>query len=153
MKPSKLDRSPVHLFHRTMQLAHDLFMSQVEGTTPRQLAILIAIDANPGASQTVLTECTGIDRSTLSQVVRRLRKTGLVRRRRRADDSRAYAVELTDDGRRILRAAEPMARKVDERVLGALPSARREPFIALLSSLIEAFGTGTESDQAVKQEA
>ena len=153
MKPSKLDRSPVHLFHRTMQLAHDLFMSQVEGTTPRQLAILIAIDANPGASQTVLTECTGIDRSTLSEVVRRLGKTGLVRRRRRRDDTRAYAVELTNEGQRLLRAAQPLADKVDERLLGALPASRRDQLLAMLSQLIETLASDTESNRPVTQKA
>jgi len=43
---------------------------------------------------------------------------------------------LTDEGRRILRSAEPLAKRVDVRVLNTLPSGRREEFIASLVSIV-----------------
>ena len=89
--------------------------------TPRQLAVLVTVAQNEGLSQTGLVDRTGIDRSTLADIVRRMQKKGLLQRRRTKEDARAYAVKLTEEGRRVLRAAEPLAKRVDERILDALP--------------------------------
>jgi DNA-binding MarR family transcriptional regulator len=40
--------------------------------TPRQLAVLVTVANNEGLSQTGLVDRTGIDRSTLADIVRRL---------------------------------------------------------------------------------
>ena len=56
----------------------------------------------------------------------------------RKEDARAYAVKLTDEGRRVLRSAEPLAKKVDERVLDALPAKQRDQFIDDLLSIVDA---------------
>jgi MarR family transcriptional regulator, temperature-dependent positive regulator of motility len=135
-----MDRSPLHLLHRASQLAEDEFLSRVAGTTPRQLAVLVAIDENEGASQQTLSERTGIDRSTLAAIVRRLLHRDLVRRRRTDRDGRTYAVKLTREGKRLLRQAEPMARNVDQRVLGALPAEQRVHFLAMLSVIVQTLG-------------
>ncbi len=108
--------------------------------TPRQYAILLTVAQNEGLSQTHLVDKTGIDRSTLADIVRRLLKKGLLQRRRTKDDARAYAVKLTDEGARVLKAAEPMARKVDDRILAALPAQQRERFIQDLNTIVRALG-------------
>src|SRR6185295_5573273 len=108
-----------------------------EGLTPRQLAVLFTVSQNEGLSQTGLVDRTGIDRSTLADIVRRMQRKGLLQRRRTREDARAYAVKLTDEGRRILRTAEPLAKKVDERVLDALPTKQREQFIDDLQSIVD----------------
>jgi len=106
--------------------------------TPRQYAILVAVSQNEGVSQTQLVEKTGVDRSTLADVVRRMLKKGLLQRRRTKDDARAYAVRLTEEGWRVLKAADPHARRVDEKILAALPGQERERFMQDLSLIIEA---------------
>jgi len=90
-----------------------------------------------GTSQTGLTERTGIDRPTLADLVRRLQRKRLLQRRRKKEDARVYAVKLTDEGRRVLRAAEPLAQRVDERVLSALPSKQRDQFMDALVSIVD----------------
>ena len=107
--------------------------------TPRQLAVLVAVRENEGANQTVLVRRTGIDRSTLGAMVLRLRRKQLVRRRRNSKDARAYTVTLTEQGHRLLRAAEPIVKRVDEGVLSALTSDRREQFIDALTTVVDAF--------------
>jgi DNA-binding MarR family transcriptional regulator len=49
---------------------------------PRQHAVLVAVSQNEGLSQTNLVEKTGVDRSTLADIVRRMLKKGLLQRRR-----------------------------------------------------------------------
>jgi DNA-binding MarR family transcriptional regulator len=110
---------------------------KVGGLTPRQLAVLMTVAQNEGLSQTGLVDRTGIDRSTLADIVRRMQRKGLLQRRRTKEDARAYAVKLTDEGRRVLRTAEPLARKVDERVLDALPGKQREQFIDDLQLIVD----------------
>ena len=105
--------------------------------TPRQYAILLTVAQNEGLSQTQLVELTGIDRSTLADVVRRMLKKGLLQRRRTRDDARAYAVKLTDEGTRVLKTHDPMARKVDERILASLPAQQRDRFLQDLSAIVE----------------
>lgn len=141
-KVVQLEQSPIHLLHRAGQCAGDVFQSEMrtEDLTPRQYAVLVAVSEREGLSQTDLVDMTGIDRSTLADIIRRMLKKGLVQRRRTKEDARAYAVKLTDEGRRILNTAKPMARKVDDRILEVLPVAERERFLSDLNMIVEALG-------------
>ena len=136
----RLARSPVHLLHRAGQAAGDIFHGEMKDgdLTPRQLAVLVTVAGNEGLSQTGLVERTGIDRSTLADIVRRMQRKGLLQRRRTKEDARAYAVRLTDEGRRVLKIADPLARRVDDRILDALPVKHREQFIDDLLTIVEA---------------
>ena len=135
---NRLEKSPLHLLHRAGQCAADAFAAELgEGDlTARQFAVLVTVSQNEGLSQTGLVERTGIDRSTLADIVRRMLKKGLLQRRRTREDARAYAVKLTDEGLRILRAAEPLTRRVDERILLALPGPQRERFMQDLNAIV-----------------
>ena len=55
---------------------------KIGGLTPRQLAVLITVSQTEGQSQTGLVERTGIDRSTMADIVRRMQRKGLLKRRR-----------------------------------------------------------------------
>lgn len=142
----RLERSPIHLLHRAGQCAGDVFQAEMAGPnlTPRQFAVLYSVSQNEGVSQTYLVTRTGIDRSTLADIIRRMLKKGLLQRRRTKDDARAYAVRLTDEGRRILKSAEPMVRKVDERVLSALPASDRDKFLISLNKIVSALQATSE---------
>jgi DNA-binding MarR family transcriptional regulator len=143
MGVGRLERSPIHLLHRAGQCASDIFQGEMgEGDlTPRQYAILVAVSQNEGVSQTQLVEKTGVDRSTLADVVRRMLKKGLLQRRRTKDDARAYAVKLTEEGWRVLKSADPHARRVDEKILAALPGQQRERFMQDLILIVEALSS------------
>ena len=137
---ARLERSPIHLLHRVSQCASDIFAVEIGDAdlTPRQYAILLTVSQNEGLSQTDLVERTGVDRSTLADIVRRMLKKGLLQRRRTKDDARAYAVKLTDEGWRLLRATEPMVKRVDDKILAVLASKQREQFLADLQAIVEA---------------
>ena len=136
----RLDKSPIHLLHRAGQCAGDAFAFEMgeSDLTPRQYAILMAVSMNEGLSRTDLVELTGVDRSTLADIVRRMLKKGLLQRRRTKEDARAYAVRLTDDGWQVLKAAEPTVKRVDDRLLAALPTRQREQFLADLAAIVSA---------------
>ena len=144
-----LETSAVHLLHRAGQRAGDVFsdeMSRVK-LTPRQYAVLVSVSENEGLSQTGLVERTGIDRSTLADIIRRMLRKGLLQRKRTKEDARAYSVRLTEEGRQLLGAAAPGAARSEERLLSALPSEQRAAFIAALAMIVRSIG-GSESPMA-----
>ena len=143
-----LDRSPSHLLHRALQIALDIYAEELGAgaITQRQYAVLAAAASNDGAAQTDLVRITGIDRSTLADMVARMIAKGLLERERSSLDARANAVRLSEAGRAALAEAEPKIMAADARFLKLLPGGgRRAAFLGLLRDLI-----GAEAAKAEK---
>jgi DNA-binding MarR family transcriptional regulator len=138
----RLERSPIHLLHRAGQCAGDIFQSEMStgDLTPRQYAVLVTVAHHEGLSQTNLVDRTGIDRSTLADIIRRMLKKGLIQRRRTKEDARAYAVRLSEEGWKTLKSAEPLAKRIDDKIMAALPGANRERFLQDLNVIVAALG-------------
>lgn len=143
----RLQGSALHLLHRAGQCAGDIFHSEMASgdLTPRQFAVLVAVSQNEGLSQTSLVRMTGIDRSTLADIVRRMLRKNLLQRRRTKDDARAYSVKLTDEGWATLREYEPKVDRVDETVLSVLPEESRKRFLEELLLIVNAL-SGDKAD-------
>ncbi|HMO43336.1 MAG TPA: MarR family winged helix-turn-helix transcriptional regulator, partial [Phenylobacterium sp.] len=104
---------------------------------------------------TDLVRATGIDRSTLADMVARMIAKGLLGRERSATDARANAVHLTADGRAVLNEARPRMAATDARLLALLSAGKREGFINQLRKLVqagEAVG-GAESEAGIESAA
>lgn len=138
--PTVLERSPIQLFHRALQVALDVYAEEAgqSGVTQRQYAVLAAVETSEGLTQTDLVRITGIDRSTLADMAARMIKKGLLERERSASDARANAVRLTDAGRQALAEARPMMAAADERLLRLLSSGKRESLVNILRDLVKA---------------
>jgi DNA-binding MarR family transcriptional regulator len=138
MTPSS--ESMLHLLHRAGQVADEMFSEEMHGSdlTPRQFAVLRVLQRLETASQTDIVNETGIDRSTLADIVKRLVARGLIARRRSKVDARAYAVRLTAGGRDALRSAGPASERVESRLLKCLPQGRRDAFVDSLAQLVSA---------------
>lgn len=138
--------SALHLLHRAGQRADELFTATMGESelTPRQFAVLKAVARMENPSQTLLVRETGIDRSTIADIVRRLIKKGLLQRRRTSQDARMYAVKLTAAGREVLEEAEPAARSTEEKLLGVLPANQRTAMINALSTIVASLDPDAE---------
>jgi DNA-binding MarR family transcriptional regulator len=132
-----LAASPSHLMHRVLQLALDIYTEETGsgGLTQRQFAVLEAVSQKSGLTQTDLVRATGIDRSTLADLVSRMTTKGLLDRETSAVDARAKAVRLAPAGLAALEAARPKVEAADKRILALLPKAKREGFLSLLAEL------------------
>lgn len=135
-----LDSSPTHLLHRVLQLALDYHADAAgpDGLTQRQYAVLAAVDGHQGLTQSDLVRATGIDRSTLAELVARMDSRGLLVREKSASDARANAVRLTEAGEVALAAGRLPAAGADERLLALLSPKKRPSFVKLLSALVAA---------------
>lgn len=114
--------SSLHNVGLSNKRATALFAAEYHGLTLPQLAVLEAISMGGPPSQTDLVDRTGIDRSTLADIVRRLRDVGMLKRQRTEKDRRAYAVTLTDAGSRALRDGRRAASKVETLLLREWPA-------------------------------
>jgi DNA-binding MarR family transcriptional regulator len=138
-KPAKdnLSASPTHLLHRALQLALDFHAESAGASaiTQRQFTVLSAASGYEGLTQNDLVRATGIDRSTLADLVARLLTKGLLLRERSATDGRANTVRLSAAGREALDLAAGAAAAGDKRLLSLLSPKKRETFMKILGSL------------------
>lgn len=123
-----MSESIVHLLHRAGQLADETLADAGLDVTTRQAAVLTALAELEEASQTQLVNATGIDRSTMADLVRRLSVHGLVTRKRSNRDARANRVRLTARGAEIAREARVLTQDTNRTLLKRLPAPMRKPF-------------------------
>lgn len=137
--------SLLHLLHRAGQCADELFATNIgeSALTPRQFEVLKAVKSSEDPSQTVLVEMTGIDRSTLADIVRRLVERGLIARSRTRRDARMYAVKLTSEGEAALSIAEPIVAKTNENLTAGLSGEERTAVVSALSLIISSAKSAT----------
>ena len=150
-----LAASPSHLMHRALQLALDIYAEEAgpDGLTQRQFAVLEAASHKAGLTQTDLVRATGIDRSTLADLVARMTAKGLLQRERSTLDARAKAVRLSDAGAAALEAARPKIAAADRRILALLPRSKRDGFLARLSDLAGAADAAPDMAKAALKAA
>lgn len=145
----------MHLLHRAGQCADEHFTASMGDSdlTPRQFEVLRTVSLNKEPSQTTLVGQTGIDRSTLADIVRRLTERGLLARRRTRKDARMYAIQLTEDGERALKKARPAVEATNARLLEALPKKERDALLAALTAIVQSFVTSDETQKPIKTKA
>ena len=139
-RAGSLADSPSHLMHRVLQLSLDIYAEEAgpDGPTQRQYAVMEAVSLKEGLTQTDLVRATGIDRSTLADLVARMTTKGLLSRERSVVDARAKAVRLSPEGQALLEAARPRVAAADKRIMALVPKAKRENFLDLLCDLASA---------------
>lgn len=135
---ANLAQSPLHLFHRAVQVVTEIYQAEMAGhdLTARQYAVLFALAHSEGMSQSRLVDATGIDRSTMADIVRRMLKKGIIQRKRDKDDARAYDVKITEEGLKLFRTVTPIVHRIEEKLLASLKGRRAEEFLANLGMIV-----------------
>jgi DNA-binding MarR family transcriptional regulator len=150
-----LSQAPSHLLRRCVQYANDLFSQEAGSSdlTKQQYTVLAAVEQNEGMSQTELVNITGIDRSTLAEMIRRMIEKGLLDRERTETDQRANAVRIGPGGRRALRSARSASDRVERALLSGLSSADRVKFIRMLTTVVSQAETSDPSAGSDRRKA
>lgn len=142
--PSRSDRL-LSMIHALGQLPND-YLDGVDRNigregqewTVRQIQVLDSIDRRSGASQTVIAKSTGIDRSTLSDMVHRLWRRGLILRSRARSDRRSHRLYLTEEGVKVLDDGRKVLDDIEQAVLKRLRPEEAEAFVDLLEKVVGA---------------
>lgn len=103
--------------------------------TPPQFALLAFLWKQDGLSQTELTEKTDVDRTTLSGLIDRLEKQGLVARAPHPGDRRASLVKLTPAGRKLEAQLSPLSTNLRQQIKKDLNEDDYEQLCQLLTRL------------------
>lgn len=152
----ELAEAPSYLIKRCQQFYGDLYAQETGKSelTKQQFTVLSALETNEGASQTALVDITGIDRSTLAEMVRRMLERGLLSRERTENDARANAISLTTAGRKALRSARQAAERAEKALLEPLAASERTRFLKALTTIAaaaEAFAAAPKPRAKVKR--
>jgi DNA-binding MarR family transcriptional regulator len=103
--------------------------------TPGSFGVLTLIRANPGITQVALAAAFGVDKSTMSPVIVRLEKRGLIRREVLTNDRRRQALYLEAAAEPQYLAAREKVRAFEAGVAARLSSAEQRELARLLAKL------------------
>ncbi|MFL5946812.1 MAG: MarR family winged helix-turn-helix transcriptional regulator [Gaiellaceae bacterium] len=137
--PEELVASTTFLLKRLGYAAKDRSLAayEREGVHPYHFAILIALDQGEHETQGSIADVLGYDRGQLVGLLDELEEKRLVERRRDPNDRRRHLVQLTADGKRMLRRLRSRAREIEDEFLAPLSQSERADLHALLLRLAE----------------
>jgi DNA-binding MarR family transcriptional regulator len=135
-------------FHlkRTDALVFQHFNSRVPRSrmVRGEVAILMLIRANPGLNQESVSRAVGLEKSTISAAITRLRNRSLIEKRN-TDDKRVRRLYLTSAGRSFLQRLVPLVDLHELEIASGLNVEERQQLIELLQRV---FATVSRPKQA-----
>ncbi len=102
---------------------------------PHHAALLRYVASARGLSQQALADTLQVARSRMVVLVDDLEQRNLIERHRSLTDRRAYALQLTDDGRQLLERAMAIAREFEDELCQPLQADERHQLVAFLRRL------------------
>jgi DNA-binding MarR family transcriptional regulator len=113
-------------------------MKTAIGVTGPQRLVIRIVSRFPGMPAGVIAELLHVHPSTLTGILKRLERQGLIRRRQDPKDRRRTFIGVTEKGLWIDRAAAGTVEAAVEKVLSTATEARIESARTLLTGLAEA---------------
>jgi DNA-binding MarR family transcriptional regulator len=103
--------------------------------TPGSFGVLTLIRANPGITQVAIAAAFGVDKSTMSPVIVRLERRGLVRREVLASDRRCHGLYFEPAAEPVFIVARERFRALEAGVAGRLTRGEQRELARLLAKL------------------
>lgn len=107
----------LQIAHSSLFRAADHGLKSVNGLSATQQAVLFLLLHRDGLPITKIADALNMGKSSLTGLVDRMVKRGLVTRSRNAEDRRGFDIHLTDKGRELSRQGAGMVRSVNARLL------------------------------------
>jgi DNA-binding MarR family transcriptional regulator len=136
--PESMARHPAFLLAKTHALAHEIGVRALKthGLTLKHYGCLTLLAEEGPVSQQALGERMRVDRTTIVTVVDDLERQGFVVRRRDPRDRRAYALEVTAEGREWLSKASRDVADAEDEIFAPLDPDERAELSRLLRKLL-----------------
>jgi DNA-binding MarR family transcriptional regulator len=132
-----LDEHFGYVLRRAQLAGFEAFHRATAGVdiSPARYTALVIVGANPGLTQSALGAALGTARSGAMMVADWMEKRGLVERRHRPEDARAWGLYLTRRGETRLRNLKRRVRANDAAFAARLSAAERATLKKLLGKL------------------
>ena len=110
------------------------------GATPDQFTVLRTLSEGDaaGMTQSEITRSMSSDPNTVASLLERMGNNGWVERKPHETDKRANRILLLPAGTEKLTELRGIAKSLQANLLGALPEAKREPFLEELAQVADA---------------
>jgi MarR family transcriptional regulator, lower aerobic nicotinate degradation pathway regulator len=119
-----------------LQQHTDIFFKTMDfGLTQPQFASLARLYETGPCSQNQLGRLAALDSASIVGVVNRLKARKFVTTAKSPDDRRRVIVDLTPEGRQVVRKAIRLGQKANDQTLSALTPSQRRQLIELLVTL------------------
>lgn len=134
-----LSKSPYQIFHQVIGLHHYRSHQLLEnkGVYRGQPPLLFALHKKDGQSQKELSKELGVQPATITVMVKRMAKAGLIERKQDKEDQRISRVYLTREGERIRKQAVIITRQIEEECFGSLSEEENDTLKKLLFKVKE----------------
>jgi len=120
----------------TALLRRELVVAGVESVRPAYLGVLLGLWREDGLKLAELGRRAGLEPSTMTGLVDRMERDGLVSREADPDDRRAQRVRLTGEGRRVREPALEVVDRVLDRVLEGIAPREMDVLKAVLRTVL-----------------
>lgn len=117
------------------------------GLSHKQVGLLAVVDAGVATSQREIATRLHVAPSLVVTLVDQLASTGAVRRTRSRSDRRVQTIEITNEGRKLLKTATDVASRLDADLRTSLSPDDQQALDRLLPSLLHSAVT-TGQDEA-----
>ena len=149
---NELKLRPGFLIRRAHQVSAAILNEEFGslGITSSQFAVLTVIEATPDSDQISVANIAKLDRSTMTLVMTKLERGGLVVRRQDKVDRRRKTLSITQRGRELLITAKAKSRRARRRQLDAFTPDDAAEFMRLLRHFVETLEGGLTEQAAAE---
>ena len=135
-----LQGRPGFLIRRLHQIHTALFAEECgeEKITPIMYSVLSALAQSGPVDQTKLARAVAIDKTNMADILERLRKRGLIRRRVAPRDRRFRLAALTGEGQAVLDRIDEKAKRAHLRTVEDLSPREQALFIDYMTRVVKA---------------
>jgi MarR family transcriptional regulator, organic hydroperoxide resistance regulator len=122
-------------FCQAFRSSSDTFMDQVD-MHRAQATLLCRLFAQDGMTQSEIADQLAVQGATITNMLQRMEETGLVTRRRDAEDNRLVRVYLTDAGREKERTINEQFMKLQDAIFEGIGEKERELLRRMLMQML-----------------
>lgn len=131
---------PGFLIRRLHQIHTGLFLESCgeENITPVMYSVLSCLSQHGPLDQTTLAKAVAIDKTNMTDILKRLMNRGYVVREVADTDRRMRVTSLTTAGKEVLERTDPFAREAHRKTLDALSPQDRVRFTKMMMQIVDA---------------
>ena len=153
-----LEDYPFYLMTRTMAAYYAMLEKALKkaGVDQPRWRVLMILGAQNPSTMSELAERSVIKASTMTRLIQRMQRQGLVKSAKHPGDNRISKVSLTPLGKQRLKMVRTIGGQIFQRTFGTVEDARLKDFVAILKRVISTLrepafsigGTPQKSDGA-----